>query len=46
MTKRNGGSFSLNLRDKINLMVKPGVLKELHFLSLINNDNYFAFRAV
>ena len=46
MTKRNGDSLSLNLRDKINLMVKPGVLKELHFLSLISNNNYFALGAV
>jgi len=34
MTKRNGDSLSLNIRDKIHLMVKPGVFKELHFFIL------------
>jgi len=45
MTKRSGDSLSLNLRDKIHHMVKTGVLKELNFLSLINN-NCFALGAV
>jgi len=46
MTKRNGGILSLNLRDKIHFIVKLGALKELHFLSLINNNNYFALGEV